>query len=96
MSTDQQRATVKDAAGGGAFAYFNRRAKFGVEQRFDPHAFSALGLFWDASRQQINLELSSRVVSLEKGRQAGYAYEVRYLKEPPHAQPSSRGSAPHE
>jgi hypothetical protein len=96
MSTDQQRALVKDAVGGGAFAYFNHKAKFGVEQRFDPHEFSALGLFWAASRQQINLELSSKVVSLQKGQQAGCAYEVRYLKEAPQAQPSSRARATRE
>lgn len=83
MSTDEQRAIVKDAVGGGAYAYFNHQAKFGVEQRFDPQEFSALGLFWDASRQQVNLELTSKVVSLEKGQTAGYAYEVRYLKEAP-------------
>lgn len=83
MSTDQQRAIVKDAVGGGAYAYFNHKAKFGVEQRFDPNQFSALGLFWDPSRQQINLEMTSKILSLEKGQSAGYAYEVRYLRRPP-------------
>jgi len=82
-STDQQRDVVKDALGGGAYAYFNHPAKFGVEQRFDPREFSALGLFWDPSRQQINLELTSKILSLEKGQTAGYSYEVRYLKEAP-------------
>ena len=83
MSTDQQRAIVKNALSGGAYAYFNHQAKFGVEQRFDPQDFSALGLFWDPSRQQINLELTSKVVSLPKGHTAGYAYEVRYLAQAP-------------
>jgi len=83
VSIDQQRAAVRAAVKGGAFAYFNKKAGFGIEKRFDPAAFSALGLFWDASRQQINLELSSKVVSLEKDQQAGYAYEVRYLKKAP-------------
>ncbi len=81
--TDQQLAAIKNAAGGGAFAYFNHQAKFGVEQRFDPKDFSALGLFWNPSRQQINLEMISKAAPLEKGQQAGYAYEVRYLKESP-------------
>jgi hypothetical protein len=79
LTRDQQRALTKDALGGGGFAYFNREAGFGVEQRFVPAEFSALGLFWDASRQQINLELSSRVVPLESGETARCAYEVRYL-----------------
>jgi len=83
MSTDQQRAVVKDAVGGGAYAYFNHQEKFGVEQRFNPAEFSALGLFWDPSRQQVNLELTSKVVSLEKDQSAAYSYEVRYLKEAP-------------
>jgi hypothetical protein len=74
---------VKDAVSGGAYAYFNHRAKFGVEERFDPSQFSALGLFWDPSRQQINLEMTSEVLSLAKGQTAGYAYEVRYLKSAP-------------
>jgi hypothetical protein len=74
---------VKDAVGGGAYAYFNHQAKFGVEQRFDSSQFSALGLFWDPSRQQINLEMTSKVLSLTRGQSAGYAYEVRYLKNAP-------------
>jgi hypothetical protein len=83
LPTDLQRNSVKDAAAGGGFAYFNHKDKFGVEQRFSPADFSTLGLFWNASRQQINLEMSSRTVPLEKGQQAGYAYEVRYLNKPP-------------
>jgi len=83
LHEDQQRSMVKDAVGGGAYAYFNHQAKFGVEQRFDPSQFSALGLFWDPSRQQINLEMTSKVLSLTRGQSAGYAYEVRYLKNAP-------------
>ena len=83
LSEDVQRAMVRDAVSGGAYAYFNHKAGFGVEEHFDPGQFGALGLFWDPSRQQINLELSSKVLSLEKGQTAGYAYEVRYLKQPP-------------
>jgi len=79
----QQRANVKDAVSGGAYAYFNHQAKFGVEQRFDPGQFSALGLFWDPSRQQINLEMASQPLSLAKGQTTGYSYEVRYLKNSP-------------
>ena len=83
LSEDVQRSRVKAAVRGGAYAYFNHQAGFGVEERFDPEQFSGLGLFWDPSRQQINLELASKVLSLEKGQTAGYAYEVRFLKQPP-------------
>lgn len=80
---DAQRAMVRDAVSGGAYAYFNHKAKFGVEHRFDPAQFGALGLFWSPSRQQINLEMTSKAQSLPKGHAAGFAYEVRYLKSPP-------------
>ena len=83
MSTDEQRALVRDAVSGGGYAYFNRREKFGVEERFDQDEFSALGLFWDPSRQQINLELASKTISLARGQTAKCAYEVRYLKQAP-------------
>jgi hypothetical protein len=83
LAGDPQRVIPKEAFHGGAYAYFNRQEKFGVEQRFDPQEFSGLSLFWELSRQQINLELSSKVVSLEKGQTARCAYEVRYLTEAP-------------
>lgn len=82
-TSEQLRAMVKDGIRGGAFAYFNRQAGFGVEQRFDPGDFSALGLYWSTSRQQINLELSSKAVALEKGQSVTCGYEVRYLGAPP-------------
>ncbi len=85
LAGDPQRVINKDAFSGGGYAFFNRKAKFGVEQRFDPREFSAIALFWEVSRQQINLELTSKVVSLEKGQQARCSYEVRYLKEAPKA-----------
>jgi hypothetical protein len=83
LSPAQQRTIVHDAVAGGAYAYFNWQAGFGVEQRFDPQAFGALGLFWDASRQQINLELSTPAVTLGKGERTRSAYEVRYLHKAP-------------
>lgn len=83
VPTEAQTEVIKNAAAGGAFAYYNRRGGFGVEQFFDPEEYSSLALFWSPSRQQVNLELFPKVRPLEKGQQARYAYEVRYLKEPP-------------
>ena len=40
-------------------------------------------LYWSPDRIQINLEMNSRIVPLEQGGQASYAYEVRYLDKPP-------------
>jgi hypothetical protein len=85
MSHDEQVAALSGAVTGGAFAYYNHHAGFGVEQRFDPQQFSSLGLFWNPSRLQINLEMFPKIMALKKGEQARYAYEVRYLKEPPAA-----------
>lgn len=82
-STDAQRELVQSAVRGGGYAYFNHRARFGVEERFEPSQFGALGLFWDPSRQQINLELSTTPQALEKGQTASWGYEVRYLQQPP-------------
>jgi len=79
-----QHDVVKTAVSGGAYAYFNHKAKFGVEERFDPKDFSSLGLFWEGSREQVNLELFSKLIpTLEKGQSASCAYEVRYLKQAP-------------
>jgi hypothetical protein len=74
---------VQAGLAGGAFAYYNHRAGFGVEQRYDPVDFRDLGLYWMSSRQQVNLELMPKVTSLKQGAQARYSYEVRYLSKPP-------------
>ncbi|NIA15606.1 MAG: DUF4838 domain-containing protein [Nitrospiraceae bacterium] len=81
--TEDQTAVIRDAVAGGRFAYFNHQAGFGVEQRFAPEDFDTLSLFWSPDRIEINLEMNSRIVSLEEGEQGRYAYEVRYLDKPP-------------
>ncbi len=83
MSGEQHDGLVKDALAGGAIAYFNFAAKFGVEERFDPEQLRSVGLYLSGSRQQINFELSPKLVTLDKGGRATYSYELRYLKEPP-------------
>lgn len=83
VPTEAQYTIIKNAVAGGAFAYYNHQARFGIEQRFDPQEYNSMALFWSPSRVQVNLELFSKIRSLAKGQQARYAYEVRYLKEPP-------------
>ncbi|MBX7259800.1 MAG: DUF4838 domain-containing protein, partial [Candidatus Hydrogenedentes bacterium] len=83
IATDDQTRAIREAVAGGAFAYFNHEAKFGIEQRFNPEEYVAMGHFWDPSRLQVNLELFPKPCHLEKGQQASYAYEVRYIQEPP-------------
>jgi len=81
--TDAQRALVKQGLQGGALAYYNHRARFGVEQRFDPDAFEDLSFYWSPERIQINMEMTPVIRHLEAGEQASYAYEIRYLQEAP-------------
>ncbi|MDQ1256979.1 MAG: hypothetical protein QG656_1580 [Candidatus Hydrogenedentes bacterium] len=83
IPTDAQAEAVKNAVAGGAFAYYNHQAGFGIEQRFDPNEYDTMALFWNPSRIQVNLELFPKVRTLDKGQQARYAYEVRYLHTPP-------------
>jgi hypothetical protein len=81
--TDVQGKVIKEGLKGGAFAYFNQKAGFGVEQRFEPGAFEDLMLFWSPERKQINLEMIPTIKTLQAGAQATYAYEVHYLDKAP-------------
>jgi len=74
---------IARAAAGGAFAYYNHRERFGVEQRFDPALIGRLGLYWSPSRLQVNLEMTPRKTSLHAGEAMRYWYEVRHLSEAP-------------
>jgi hypothetical protein len=57
VSHPLKNALIKEGLKGGAFAYFNQKAGFGVEQRFDPAEFENLNLFWSPERIQVNLEM---------------------------------------
>jgi hypothetical protein len=81
--TEKQSALIKEGLKGGAFAYFNQKEGFGVEQRFDPGDFENLNLFWSPERIQVNLEMIPNVKKLQAGEQAEFAYEVHYLDKAP-------------
>jgi len=81
--TEEQSALIKEGLKGGAFAYFNQKAGFGVEQYFEPNTFENLNLFWNPERIQINLEMTPNIKKLQAGEQAKYAYEVHYLNKAP-------------
>jgi hypothetical protein len=81
--TEEQNALIKEGLKGGVFAYFNQKAGFGVEQRFDPAEFENLNLFWSPERIQVNLEMVPNVKKLQAGEQAEYTYEVHYLNKAP-------------
>ena len=81
--TEAQLAALQNGVTGGVFAYYNHEDNFGVEQRFSPEDIESMAHFWSPARRQVNLELFTPVIHLEKGEQADYAYEVRYLSTPP-------------
>ncbi len=81
--TDAQSMLVKKGLQGGALAYYNHKAAFGVEQRFDPEAFEDVSFYWSPERIQINMEMTPVIRHLKAGQEARYAYEVRYLKRAP-------------
>ncbi len=81
--TDGQSTLIKEGLKGGAFAYFNQKEDFGVEQRFDSKDFENINLFWSPERIQINLEMTPTIKKLQAGEKAKYAYEVHYLDKAP-------------
>ena len=81
--TEEQVKMIKKGLKGGAYAYFNHKAGFGVEQRFEPGVFEDLTLFWSPERRQINLEMIPTVKTLQAGDLAKYGYEVHYLDKAP-------------
>ena len=83
LPTEDQKNVIKNAAPGGAFAFYNHEAGFGIEQRFDPAATRDLFFFWNPSRIQVNLELFGNLIPLEEGQKATFTHVVRYLDKPP-------------
>ena len=81
--TEQQTRALREAAAGGAFAFYNHEAGFGVEQRFTPEDYETLHLYWNPTRQQLNLEMYPKTALLAPGEQKEYAWELRYLDVPP-------------
>ena len=81
--TEEQSALIKGGLIGGAFAYFNQKVDFGVEQSFEPGVFEDIMIYWYPDRIQINLEMIPTVKMLQSGEQAKYAYELHYLDKAP-------------
>jgi hypothetical protein len=75
-------ALLKEAAGGG-FAYFNHTEGFGVLETYDPTEFPRPRLWWKGEWRQMNLELITPRVTLNRGETLSYAYQVEFLREPP-------------
>ncbi len=71
------------SAAGGAYAFFNHDAGFGILQTYDPAQFAEPRLWWGADRHQLNLELITNRVELKQGRAVSYAYTIEHLERAP-------------
>ncbi len=74
---------VLKTAGGGAMAFFNHEAGFGLLQTYAPEQFEQPRLWWEHSRHQMNLELMTQKKTLAEGERYAYAYTCAYLEQPP-------------
>ncbi len=76
-------AALLNKAKGGAFAFFNHEANFGVQVSYDPKQYKTPYLWWYPEWPQLNLELFTLEKTLEKGQSLRFAYQFSYLPEPP-------------
>jgi len=80
---DGPNAGLLRTAAGGAYAYFNHEARFGVRVTYDPAQYAEPRLWWNSDRELVNLELMTRAVKLKHDESFSYAYEFEYLGRPP-------------
>ncbi len=64
-------------------AFFNHEAGFGVAGVYDPETVDRPRLWHNAGRHQLNLELFTKRVELNKGESARHTYSIEYLNAPP-------------
>ena len=70
-------------AKGGAFAYYNHDAKFGMQVNYNPDEVEYPRLWWLARWRQANLELITPRVELKQGESFSYSYQLEYLTDAP-------------
>lgn len=70
-------------ARGGAFAFFNHRVRCGMVEKYRPEQLDSPRFWWHPDWPQVNLELFTRKVMLNKGESFSYQYEFEYLSAPP-------------
>jgi hypothetical protein len=64
-------------------AFFNHEAGFGVAGVYDPDTIERPRLWHNADRHQLNLELFTKRVELNKGELSRHSYSLEYLDKPP-------------
>ena len=73
------------SARGGAFAFFNHKAGFGMVITYQPTQVEYPRFWWNPDWSQVNLELFTKKVTLEKGDSFSFHYAFEHLSEPPGA-----------
>ncbi len=76
-------AELLNKAKGGAFAFFNHEAHFGLSVNYDPVQVDHPYLWWRPDLEQINLELITPAVELQPGGSMKLDYAFELLAEPP-------------
>jgi len=74
--------TLRNAKGGG-FAFYNHEAKFGALITYLPAELGELYMYWHRERPQLNLDIRSPTVTLDRGQTLQLHYTIEYLAEPP-------------
>jgi hypothetical protein len=73
---------LRNAKGGG-FAFYNHEAKFGALITYLPAELGELYMYWHRERPQLNLDIRSPTVTLDRGQTLQLHYTIEYLAEPP-------------
>lgn len=76
-------ADLLKTAKGGAFAFFNHKAGFGIVETYDPEQLDYPRFWWNPNWRQVNLELFTRKTTLNEGDSFSFEYAFEYLTEPP-------------
>lgn len=75
--------TLLTRAQGGGYAFFNHQAGFGAKVNYHPEQLPTPKFWWNPEKKQVNLELITRKVELNKGVQYSYDYTIEYLDKAP-------------
>ena len=77
------KADLLKTAKGGALAFFNHNAGFGIVETYHPDQVDEPRFWWNPDWSQINLELFTRKTTLGKGESFSFQYQFELLTEPP-------------
>lgn len=80
---DDASVALLKAATGGAIAFFNHHAGFGVQVSYQPGQFTHPDLAWNPTLQQIDLDVPTKPITLRQGGAFMFRYQFKFLENPP-------------